>query len=81
MAKKIDWSETALADRMEILEYWSERNGNKNYSKKLDRSLRKNVKTIAKYNFIGKNADFESIRVEVCKKYFIFYRIENEIIE
>lgn len=81
MAKKIEWSESALADRMEILEYWFQRNGNKNYSKKVDRSFRKTVKAITRYNLIAKKTDFENIRVADCKRYLIFCRIQNDLIE
>ena len=81
MVKKIEWSEIALADRLGILEYWEKRNGNKTYCQKLDKAIRKAVKTLAKNNFIGKKTDVENIRFTTCAKYLIFYRVEKEMIQ
>ncbi|MBM2816990.1 MAG: Plasmid stabilization system [Ignavibacteria bacterium] len=40
MVTRIIWSAHALADRIEILDYWYQRIGNKIYSIQLDKSLK-----------------------------------------
>jgi len=36
MAKRLIWTQFAQAQKKEIFEYWNERNGSKNYSRKLN---------------------------------------------
>ncbi len=49
MAKRIVYSENALKDRVDILNYWNKRIGTKTYSKKLDKSFREIIKLLAEY--------------------------------
>ena len=45
--RKIIWNTKALADRIDILEYWLERTGNNRYPNKLDDSLLRAIHQIA----------------------------------
>jgi plasmid stabilization system protein ParE len=50
MAKKISWTPRAQLDRLEILEYWANRNKSKLYSRKLYKSFEANIKLVANLN-------------------------------
>ena len=43
MAKKIIWSANAKADKIEILNYWLDRNKSNTYSKKLNLLLKEAI--------------------------------------
>ncbi|MCX6235016.1 MAG: hypothetical protein NT175_09910 [Bacteroidetes bacterium] len=49
MAQRIIWSQIAVADRIQILDYWYQRIGNKSYSSRLDHSLRQIIKTLSRF--------------------------------
>ncbi|MDQ3021945.1 MAG: type II toxin-antitoxin system RelE/ParE family toxin [Bacteroidota bacterium] len=74
MAKrKIEWSPNALEDLSIILNYYIERNGNKNYSKKLLAQIKKIISFIRDNNYLGKATDDNKTRVLIYKNYKIFY--------
>ena len=80
MAKRIIWSLNALADRIEILEYWYQRIGNKIYSKKLDSEMKKIIQSISEFPELGRKMDKLEIRYVIKKDYQIFYEFKgNEI--
>lgn len=81
MAKRVIWSNKAKEERRKILEYWAERNGNKNYSKKLAKQFREKVKYIAEFNYIGTATDAENVRVTVCGNYLLFYEIDEKFLK
>jgi plasmid stabilization system protein ParE len=56
------------------------RNGNKEYSKKLNKNIQTTINLIAINPFLGRKSDFENIRVFVLKTYKIFYQVENDAI-
>ena len=49
MAKKIVWSENAIQDRLQILNYWYQRIGNKKYSNYLDACFKETVLLISEF--------------------------------
>jgi toxin YoeB len=77
MVKRIVWSANALSDRIEILDYWYQRIGNKQYSKKLDKSLKEAIKHLAYFPEIGRQVDNRKERFLVKDAYQIFYTIES----
>lgn len=81
MAKRVSWSFRARNDRQEILEYWHDRNGNKDYSNILAKGFRETVRYIAEHNYIGVATDENNVRLAVCEHYLIFYEITEESVE
>ena len=75
MAKKVSWTPRALLDRLEILEYWANRNKSKVYSKKLYDFFASNTKLVAKNPELGGPTEFASVRVIVVTDYLIHYNI------
>lgn len=75
MAKQVVWTKTARKQRQAILEYWTERNGNKKYNKKISILVRNRINFIVEFNFLGKETDFRDIRVTSAGHFSIFYRV------
>jgi plasmid stabilization system protein ParE len=72
MAKKIKWSPGAAADRIQVLDYWFERTGNKRYSKKLDKGFREVVTMLSRLPEIGRKVENREERYFVKGNYLIF---------
>jgi hypothetical protein len=53
MAKKIEWTETAIQDRFKIYEFWVENNKSDTYSKKLENLFKKAAHLISEFPEIG----------------------------
>lgn len=66
---------------MQILDYWFRRIGNKEYSKKLDKSLRKVIKLLSEYPELGRRLSNREERYFVKDCYQIFYQIKEDSIE
>ncbi len=81
MVKRIKWSTHALADRISILDYWYQRIGNKNYSRKLDLALKEIIKKLSEYPQLGRRLDNRSERFFVKDSYQIFYMETTDSIE
>ena len=82
MAKrKIIWSSRAKLDLFEILDYYYKRNGTKTYSKKLNYTLRKSIRLLKNYPYIGIKTDIHSIRNLITGYYNIFYEIKSDSVE
>ena len=77
MVKRIVWSANALSDRIEILDYWYQRIGNKQYSKKLDKTLKEAIKHLAYFPEIGRKLNDRDERFLVKDAYQIFYTIDT----
>lgn len=81
MAKRIKWSSHAVADRIQILDYWYKRIGNKNYSKKLDKSLKEIILKLADFPKLGRKLNNQEVHFFVKDSYQIFYMENKETIE
>lgn len=81
MAKRIKWSTYAVADRISILDYWFKRIGNKNYSKKLDNSLKAVIGKLSIYPKLGRQLNNRDERFFVKDSYQIFYTESLDSIE
>lgn len=78
MAQKIIWSQRALNEFNEILEYWAEKNQSDTYSKKLAAQIIKSVEKIGKFIYIGKETEDDKARVYLSGNYSVFYEIIKE---
>ncbi len=80
MAKQIVWTEQAENQRIEIFNYWNNRNGSHTYSKKLNKKINKSVSTILNFPESGKLSRYMGIRVKIIRDYHMFYKESNNII-
>lgn len=78
--KEVRWTLKAINDRIDILDYWIERNKSKTYSIKLDKLFERATSQISKHPKSGKISDHEDIRVKVVQHYLIFYQIQSDFI-
>jgi toxin YoeB len=79
--KEIRWSLKAIHDKIDILNYWINRNKSKTYSRKLDRLIDKKLTSAAKNPESGKKTDYKDIRIKIVTHYLIFYRIQEKSVE
>ena len=74
MAKRsIEWSSHAKIELFQILHFYYKRNGNKNYSIKVNRIIQATVKQLKKYPRLGIMTSEENIRVIFEGDFSIFY--------
>lgn len=81
MAKRIIYSENALTDRADILEYWYKRIGSKTYSKKLDQSFREIIKLLSEFPELGRQVENKAERFFIKDAYQIFYMFDEDTIK
>ena len=82
MAKKeVKWSLIAIHDKIDILEYWIERNKSKTYKIKLDKLFDKSINSISNHPEQGKKSYYKDIRIKIVRQYLIFYLINDHYIE
>ena len=81
MAKEVIWSFRAQRDRIEILNYWKERNKSKTYSIKLNALFEQTINLISEFPEIGRIVNIRGIRVKTIRDYSIFYFKEENSIE
>lgn len=81
MAKRVVLSPEADDDRLEILDYWFNRLGHKEYSANLDKKFRKAFRLLASFPEIGKRVEGGDERMYVVRPYEMFYRDQKENID
>jgi plasmid stabilization system protein ParE len=81
MAKNTHWSVRADQERIEILEYWFNRNKSAEYSIKLSKLFRAAVDLIAEFPETGRPTKLPFIRKKIVKDYILYYEITPEHIE
>ncbi|MCC6274267.1 MAG: type II toxin-antitoxin system RelE/ParE family toxin [Leptospiraceae bacterium] len=81
MAKRVVWSENAVSDRINILDYWFKRLGSKRYSKQLDSNIRRIIELLAKFPGMGRRFNDREERFFVVDHYLIIYSETNERLE
>lgn len=79
-SRKVIWSDDALNGRIQILEYWKNRNKSTAYSKKLDKLFVKKLSEIADYPFIGRITNMEHVRTVVVRDCLLVYKILEDTI-
>jgi plasmid stabilization system protein ParE len=78
---KVEWSIEARLDLLDILEYYYQRNGNVNYSRKLNSKINKSIKLATKNPLLGLQTDIDSARAIVTGDYEVIYEIiENTLL-
>ncbi len=81
MAKrKIVWSHRARIKLLMILEFYSERNKSKTYSKKLYSRFNKEVSLLLKQPEIDIKTELLNIRGLIVDEYVLFYEVTSEMI-
>jgi len=81
MAKRIIWAREAVADRIQILDYWFERLGSKDYPMKLDTMFRETVQLISHFPNLGRELENRDERFVVKDHFQIFYLNEEDSIK
>ncbi len=76
--KRFIWSKRAIQDRKDILDYWNETNGNKNYRKQLNSDFNDLTELLLFFPLPGRKVDNYDSRFIVKGDYNVFYRIINE---
>ncbi len=79
--RRIIWSYRSKIDLYNILEFFFKRNGNKDYSRKLNNQFRAAVSIISKHPNIGIKTDIKNVRNLIINNYCIFYRVQKDCIE
>ena len=80
MATRIIWTPNSLSDRIQILDYWFQRIGNKIYSRRLDKELKETIKHLSKFPQIGRQIGGREDRCLVKDYYQIFYILSDNAI-
>ncbi len=80
MAIEIVWTEYALKNKIEIFNYWNDRNKSNEYSIKLNNLIDKRIELLQSFPLIGKLTEYENTRHLVVRDYLIIYKVELEII-
>jgi plasmid stabilization system protein ParE len=74
MAKRsIEWSNNAKIELFQILDFYYKRNGNRNYSIKVNRNVQATVKQLIRFPRLGTKTNEENIRVIFEGDFSIFY--------
>ena len=77
LKRKLIWSPQSKIELLKILEYYKKRNGNVNYSRKLYTQIKELLELCRTYSFIGKQTDFENVRMLIVDDFSIFYEIDD----
>jgi len=81
VAKRIKWSKRSRKDRLEIFQYWTDRNKSKTYSKKLKQLFNDSINRASKSPESGTPTDLPNVKIKMVKDYLLFYSIEPDFIE
>ena len=73
--REIIWTRVSELQLQEILEFFTQRNKNSTYSRKLYNKLKKEVLIASKNPGIGIKTKLENIRGLIIEDYIIFYEI------
>ena len=79
--KEIKWTLKAFHDKLDILDYWIDRNKSKTYSEKLHKLFDKSLQSLSILPEQGKKTNYKNIRIKIVRQYLIFYLIQEQHIE
>ncbi len=74
---KVNWSIEARLDLLNILDFYSQRNGNTVYSKKVYSKINKSIELVVRNPSIGLQTNIESVRALVTGDYQLIYEISG----
>jgi len=77
MAKKIIWSQKARIKLFAVLEFYTERNGNKKYAAKLYSIFNKEIKLLIRNPDLGIQSSNKAVRGLIVMDYIIFYEVND----
>ena len=80
MALEISYSPQFFDSLEGILNYFDERNGSDNFSKKLLKMIHKQIKLASAMPEIGRLTDFPVVRILFVERFAIDYQIRNNVI-
>jgi len=66
---KVFWTETAIRQRNEVLNYWIKKNGNNSYAQKLNQRIKSRIKMVAENSKIGRMTIFGNTRMVILGHY------------
>ena len=78
MVRQIVWGRFSQQDRMQILNYWNNRNKSKIFSTKLNYLFNQGLSLVCKYPQIGKPTNKPNIRIKIVRGYFLVYEIYDD---
>jgi toxin YoeB len=76
MVEEVIWSENAIQDRLQILDYWLQRTGNLKYSNYLNNEFENAVEILKLLPQIGRLHKKTNTRFIVKEYYLIFYELK-----
>lgn len=79
--RKIIWSPEAREEFIVILEFYYKRNGNSNYSRKLNNEIKRVISHLSANPKLGLRTNIEDIRVLIVGVFLIFYSLAPKQIE
>jgi len=80
MALKVLYSPQFMDDLEAILQFYDERNGSDQYSKKLLKMIHRQIRLLTTMPEIGRMTDFPSVRILFVDKFGIDYQIRDNSI-
>ncbi len=81
MAKEIRWSVRADKNRLDILNYWVNRNKSAFYSIKLANLFIEKTQHIAQHPDLGIPTNNPTIKIKIVKEYLIYYQVAADHIK
>ena len=81
MAKEIRWSVRADQDRIDIFEYWTNRNKSTPYSTKLNKLFIESLEKLVEQPDLGREITNPLKRRIIVMHYLIYYEINSDFIK
>ena len=78
--KQVRWTSIAFNDKIEILEYWVNRNQSTTFSEKLDLLIDNALDQVKEFPDHGKKTEYKNIRIKIVRSYLMYYLVENDFI-
>jgi toxin YoeB len=78
MALNIQYTGRARKDQQEILQFFTQRNGTPEYSRKLAKHFRNTISLLAETELEGKSTDEPKVWQVIVLDYAIFYTIDSD---
>ena len=79
--KSIIWSERAVTEFQDTLEFYIERNGNNDYAFKIFNKTENLLEILQENEFLGRLTENKITRVVVMDTFLIFYEVQKQNIE
>jgi len=74
---KVFWTRIALNQRNSIFKYWNKRNGNSEFSKKLNISIKQRIEILRAQPLSGVETEVYGVRSVAMRHYSIFYALSK----